>query len=116
MKKGTSKKISKKGRLAIMIGSAVALILIIALARYETAHTRLGEIDVARTERRAKRANINRFLKTLTRQENLIEKFDEELWYTTVDRVKVYQDGRLAVCFRDGGVNIGQKKAKTAAA
>jgi len=86
------------------------------VARYETAHARLGEIDAARTERRAKRANINRFLKTLARQESLIEEFDEELWYITVDRLKVYQDGRLCVVFRDGGeVEMGQEELKAAA-
>jgi len=72
-------------------------------ARYETAHARLGEIEVARTERRAKRANINRFLKALARQESLVAEFDEELWYITVDRVEAFEDGRLVVCFRDGG-------------
>ena len=49
------------------------------VARYNTAHARLGEIEAARTERRAKRANIDRFLKTLARQENLVTEFDEEL-------------------------------------
>jgi len=72
------------------------------VARYEVAHTRLGEIEKIRTERRAKRANIKRFLTTLERQPNLVTDFDDELWYTTVDRVLVHGDGRLAVLFRDG--------------
>ena len=29
--------------------------------------------------------------------------FEEELWYTTVDCIKVFADGRLRVVFRDGG-------------
>ena len=71
------------------------------VARYEAAHARLGEIETARTESRAKRANINRFLQILKKQDALVTEFDEELWYITVDRVMVFPDGRLHVVFRD---------------
>jgi len=70
-------------------------------ARYGAAHARLGEIEKARTERRAKRANITRFMKALDRQEERLAEFEEELWYTTVDKVKAFADGRLVFCFRD---------------
>jgi len=72
------------------------------VARYEVAHTQLGEIEKTRNERRAKRANIRRFLQTLEWQPDLVTDFDDELWYTTVDRILVHGDGRLAVLFRDG--------------
>ncbi|MCL2445889.1 MAG: hypothetical protein FWD06_03865 [Oscillospiraceae bacterium] len=72
------------------------------VTRYEKAHARLGEIEKTRAERRAKRANIRRFLSTLERQPDLVTDFDDELWYTTVDRVTVHSDGRLTVLFRDG--------------
>ena len=72
------------------------------VARYEAAQARLAEIEAARTERRAKRANITRFLKTLIQHDALATEFEEELWYLTVDRVKAYDDGRLLICFRDG--------------
>jgi len=85
-------------------------------ARYNTAHARLGEIEATRTERRAKRANINRFLKILARQENLVEEFDEELWYITVERLEVFRDGRLRVVFRDGGaVDVAREVLQAAA-
>ena len=32
----------------------------------------------------------------------LVEVFDEELWYSTVDFVTVYADKRLVFTFRDG--------------
>ena len=32
----------------------------------------------------------------------IITTFDEELWYTTVDVVKVSLDGRMTFVFRDG--------------
>ena len=71
--------------------------------RYEAASARLAEINAARLERNAKRINITRFLKTLVKHgDDLVTKFDEELWYTTVDHITVHADGRLAVTFRDG--------------
>ena len=86
------------------------------VARYEAAHARLGEIEAARTERRAKRANIKWFLRILQKQDELVEEFDEELWYTTVERLEAFQDGRLRVVFRDGGeVEIQQEQLKKAA-
>jgi len=85
-------------------------------ARYNTAHARLGEIEAARTERRAKRANINRFLKILARQEHLVDEFDEELWYITVERLEVFRDGRLVAVFRDGGaVDVAREVLQAAA-
>jgi len=70
--------------------------------RYNTAHARLGEIEATRTERRAKLANIKRFLRSLERQTDLVTDFDDELWYTTVDRMTVHADGQLCFLFRDG--------------
>ena len=72
------------------------------IQRYETATTRLTEIDSERLERNAKRANITRFLKILMKQDELITEFDDELWYTTVDSITVFPDGKLKVTFRDG--------------
>ncbi|MCL2164894.1 MAG: hypothetical protein FWH55_11010, partial [Oscillospiraceae bacterium] len=71
------------------------------LARYEAAEARLGEIEAARAERRAKRVNIDRFLEALKKQDDLVTEFDEELWYITVDRVNVHADERLSIVFRD---------------
>ena len=85
-------------------------------ARCEAANARLGEIEAARTERRAKRANINRFLKTLARQADIVTEFEEELWYITLDRIEAFHDGRLRVVFRDGGaVEIAREVLQAAA-
>ena len=84
--------------------------------RYNEARARLGEIEAARIERRAKRANINRFLKALQRQDHIVTDFDEELWYITLDRIEVFHDGRLRVIFRDGAaVEIRGAQWKAAA-
>jgi len=72
--------------------------------RYNTATARLEEIQKERSNRRIKHVNITRFLSTLKQQDEIVTEFDEELWYITVDRVTVHDDGRLAVAFRDGAV------------
>jgi hypothetical protein len=81
------------------------------LARHAAANARLAEIEAELQQRRMKRANITRFLQILKKQENLVDDFDEELWYLTVDRVEVFEDGLLRVVFRDGaGVDIANEK------
>ena len=79
--------------------------------RYEAANARLSELEAIRLERNAKRMNISRFLQTLVkREDDLVTEFDEELWYITVDFIKVYDDRRLEVTFRDGcAVTISQE-------
>jgi len=72
------------------------------IERDEAAKTRLDEIETKRMERAAKRADISRFLESLVKHGDLVTEFDEELWYTTVDSITVYNDGRLIVKFRDG--------------
>ena len=85
-------------------------------ARYDAATARLGEIEAACIERRAKRANINRFLKALQRQADIVTEFEEELWYITLERIEVYRDGRLRVVFRDGAAVEVEREALEEAA
>jgi len=72
------------------------------VARYETATARLAEIEAQRLERSATKTKISRFLQPLVKYGDMVTEFDEELWYLTADSVTVYDDGRLAVKFRDG--------------
>ena len=53
-------------------------------------------------ERIAKRTNIIRFLEMLKNRDGLITGFDEELWYITVENVKVYDGKRLIFTFKNG--------------
>lgn len=71
-------------------------------ARYEAAGKRLAEIGERRLERNAKRTKIAMFLEKLESNNELVTEFDEELWYTTVDFVAVYEDMRMVFTFRDG--------------
>ena len=70
--------------------------------RYEAARKRLAEIGELRLERNAKRTKIAMFLERLENSAELVTEFDEELWYSTVDFVTVYEDMRLVFVFRDG--------------
>ena len=70
--------------------------------RYEAARKRLAEIGELRLERNAKRTKIAMFLERLENSAELVTEFDEELWYSTVDFVTVYEDMRLVFAFRDG--------------
>jgi len=63
---------------------------------------RLVEIEALRLERNAKRTKIAMFLETLNGRTELVTEFDEELWYSTVDFVTVYEDMRMVFTFRDG--------------
>ncbi len=42
------------------------------------------------------------FLERRKSSAELVTEFDEELWYSTVDFVTVYEDMRLVFTFRDG--------------
>lgn len=83
--------------------------------RYESARQRLAEIEELRLERNAKRTKIAMFLETLNGQTELVTEFDEELWYSTVDFVTVYEDMRMVFTFRDGN-EIEIKKSEWKAA
>ena len=71
-------------------------------ARYDEVRKRLEKLKNQRLERVAKKTNIRCFMEKLSRQTDVITAFDEELWYTTVDVVKVYQDRKMEFIFRDG--------------
>lgn len=70
--------------------------------RYEGIQKKLDKLKNKRLERLAKRTNIRCFMEKLAQQETIITEFDEELWYTTVDVVKVFLDGKMTFIFRDG--------------
>ena len=42
------------------------------------------------------------FMENMNNHQELVQSFDEELWYSTVDYVTVYEDKRLVFTFRDG--------------
>jgi site-specific DNA recombinase len=70
-------------------------------ARFEVTRSRINEVGEQRESLIAKRGRIQSYLDTLKQQE-LITKFDEVLWYGTVDQVCATQGGRLRFIFKDG--------------
>ena len=70
--------------------------------RYEKAQARLAELQAQRLERTAKRVKIKMFLEQLAARDTLVQTWDEELWYTTVDFVTVRENKEMVFTFRDG--------------
>ena len=70
--------------------------------RFDAARKRLAEIAELRQERNAKKTRIRLFMENMNSHQELVQSFDEELWYSTVDYVTVYEDKRLVFTFRDG--------------
>ena len=83
--------------------------------RYEKAQARLGGVENQRLERTAKRVKIKLFMEQLNARDTLVETFDEELWYSTVDFVTVLENKELIFTFRDGRkVQISNTKWRAA--
>ena len=70
-------------------------------ARFEATRSRINAVGEHREALIAKRGRIQSYLDTLNRQD-LITEFDEVLWYSAVDQVRVTQDGKLRFIFKDG--------------
>ncbi len=70
--------------------------------RYESVQARLAELEAQRLERTAKRVKIKMFLEQLEARDMLVQAWDEELWYTTVNSVTVLHDKKMVFTFLDG--------------
>lgn len=70
--------------------------------RFDDVKARLDEITHTITERQAKRQKIEMFLSGLEKQESLITEFDENLWYSMVEYVTVFNKEDIRFTFKDG--------------
>ena len=70
--------------------------------RYERTQARLAELQAQRLERTAKWVKIKMFLEQLAARDTLVQTWDEELLYTTVDFVTVRENKEMVFTFRDG--------------
>lgn len=70
--------------------------------RYQAAQNRLAEIAEQRLERNAKKTKIRLFMADINQHSELVTEFDEELWYSTVDSVTVFENKKMTFTFRDG--------------
>lgn len=58
---------------------------------------------------------IQMFMERMGQYAELVTEFDEELWYSTVDMVTVFEDKRMTFTFRDGTQVTIKKEAWEAA-
>ena len=77
------------------------------IERYEQLSSRFDELTVLKEEKLAKRRSIERFIATLSKQEDILTEFDNWLWLSTVERVTVKSDGTLVFKFYYGAEIIG---------
>jgi hypothetical protein len=81
--------------------------------RYETAKRRVDALLDEKQAHVAKRESISRFLSDLRQRDGIVETFDEELWYSTVDTVTVYSAGGLTFLFKNGmEIKVQEQEAK----
>ena len=70
-------------------------------SRFNEAGYRLAETAAQREVLVARRGQIQSYLETL-RKQALIPKFDESLWYGTIEQVRIQADGIMKFFFKDG--------------
>ena len=70
--------------------------------RYEKLQKKSFSLQKQKEERLAKRDLIDGFILELSKCKELLTKFDEQLWIAAVDKVMVFQDGRLLFAFKNG--------------
>ena len=70
--------------------------------RFDQTKARLDEVGNAITEKQAKKEQIERFLVELERQDGVATEFDENLWYSLVDFVTVFNKEDVRFTFKDG--------------
>ena len=70
-------------------------------ARYNEIQQRIDNAESEQKQRIAKRCKLTEYLETLKAQ-GLISRFNETLWYGTVEQVRVRKDGTLRFVFKDG--------------
>ena len=70
--------------------------------RLDSVQGRLDEVSQAITEKQAHREKIGMFLEGLQKQEELITEFDEDLWYSLIEYVTVFDKKDIRFTFKDG--------------
>ncbi len=70
--------------------------------RLESMQERLDEVSRAVAEKQAHREKIGIFLAGLQKQEDLVTGFDEDLWYSLMDYMTVFNKEDVRITFKDG--------------
>ena len=72
--------------------------------RYDETKAELDAIEMEIRQRTAKRAAVDRYIQTLTKQPVLIDTFNPMLWHALVERVTVYSSDDVRFTFMDGTI------------
>ena len=70
--------------------------------RYKKLKKKSLSLQKQKEERLAKRDLIGGFILEFSKCKELLTEFDEKLWIAAVDKVTVFQDGRLVFAFKEG--------------
>lgn len=70
--------------------------------RFDKTKARLEVVSNAITEKQAKKESIEMFLTELKKQDDVVTEFDENLWYSLVDYVTVFNKEDVRFTFKDG--------------
>ncbi len=72
------------------------------VSRFEVAKARFNEISEHQQEIKVRRERVEAFLCRLKEQDELVTEFDEQLWYTLMDKVTVFSEEDIRFMFKDG--------------
>lgn len=70
--------------------------------RFNKANGRLSEVEKMIEGRNAKRLELERVIKLLKKQDNLLTEFDEGLWQAIVHQLKVHSATEFTFVLKDG--------------
>lgn len=70
--------------------------------RLDNVQGRLDEVSQTITEKQAHRKKIELFLDGLQKQKELVTGFDEDLWYSLIEYVTVFDKEDIRFTFKDG--------------
>ncbi len=62
----------------------------------------LDEVSQTITEKQAHREKIELFLDRLQKQKEMVTEFDEDLWYSLIEYVTIFEKEDIRFTFKDG--------------
>lgn len=79
--------------------------------RYDSIKSKIDELNTTIADKKARKAELELFMKNLKKQENVITEFDEWLWLAMVECVTVYAKEDVRVEFKNGSVVSVEKSS-----
>ena len=64
--------------------------------------SRISALEEQKREKQHKNVVLKIFIKNLTKNENALESFDEQIWMVAIERVVISRTGQLTFQFKDG--------------